>query len=283
MNRRGFALLAVLWLIVALGSAAAVILSMARIDIGAGRNRVTLRRSAWAREACLAILSARYTGPPVAPLDTVQLGHGTWCSASVWDPAGRVNINTADSATLRRLLRSDSMAAALMDWRDPDDSARAVGAEAAWYRAADRVVPRNGPLASTEELGLVRWFDDTVLATILPQITVNGSVLNVNSASAEVLEAISDLPPAATALLLDRRQNGRPIRNLDELMSQLAPRDQRIIASQYPELSRRLIFQSRTLQAEVTGGVAGYAPRSKCLITFVPLHERLAVVRRQCP
>ncbi len=216
-------------------------------------------------------------------MDTVQLGHGTWCHVSVWDPEGRVNINTADSASLRKLFGSDTMAAALMDWRDPDDSARAAGAELAWYRARGRVGPRNGPLASPDELGLVRGFDDTVLATILPKVTVDATVLNVNSASAGALEATSGLPPAATALLLHRRQRGRPIRNLDELMSQLAPRNQRTIATQYAELSRRLIFQSRIIQAEVTGGVSGYAIRSQCLITLVPLHERLAVVRRQCP
>ena len=81
-----------------------------------------------------------------------------------------------------------------------------MGAEAAWYQASGRVGPRNGPLASPDELGLVRGFDGTALTVLLPAVTLDANVLNVNSASRDVLEAASGLPPAATALLMGRRR-----------------------------------------------------------------------------
>ena len=41
----------------------------------------------------------------------------------------------------------------------PDDSPRPSGAEASWYRAMERRVPSDGPLASVEEVALVRGFE----------------------------------------------------------------------------------------------------------------------------
>ena len=60
MNRRGFALLAVLWTLTAvtvLGGAAMVV---ARLGAATTRNRILLTRAGWAREACVEILSSRY-------------------------------------------------------------------------------------------------------------------------------------------------------------------------------------------------------------------------------
>src|SRR5690242_19582959 len=56
MNRRGFALLAVLWVLTALTALVGTGLLVARFGADTTRNRVLLARAEWAREACGEIL-----------------------------------------------------------------------------------------------------------------------------------------------------------------------------------------------------------------------------------
>src|SRR5574341_402389 len=105
MNRRGFALLATLWLVTALSVLGGVGLAIARTGSQATRNRILLARAGWAREACVEIMLARYArDPAVRSVPTVDLGRGTWCRARVEDPGAKLNVNAADSAALDRLL-----------------------------------------------------------------------------------------------------------------------------------------------------------------------------------
>ena len=91
MNRRGFALLAVLWTLTAVTVLAGTAITAARLGSTTTRNRVLLARAAWAREACAEILQARYAqDPSVRRLDSMDLGRGTWCSGTLEDPFGHV-------------------------------------------------------------------------------------------------------------------------------------------------------------------------------------------------
>src|SRR5437667_7617694 len=97
MNRRGFALLAVLWVLTALTALTGVGTLVARLGSETTRNRMLLARAEWAREACGEILLARFSvDPTIRAVDPIDLGRGTWCRASLDDPAARLNLNTAD-------------------------------------------------------------------------------------------------------------------------------------------------------------------------------------------
>ena len=107
MNRRGFALLAVLWVLTALTALTGVGLLVARVGSETTRNRMLLARAEWAREACGEILSARFAvDPTIRGLAPIDLGRGTWCRASLQDPAAGLNLNTADRAALVQLFRA---------------------------------------------------------------------------------------------------------------------------------------------------------------------------------
>ncbi len=54
MNKRGFGLLAVLWVVTALTALTGAGLLVARLGSETTRNRVLLARAEWAREACVA-------------------------------------------------------------------------------------------------------------------------------------------------------------------------------------------------------------------------------------
>src|SRR2546425_6331101 len=83
MSRPGFALLTVLWVVLALGVLGTLALHGAAVGSLTSRNRILLARAEWGRRACEQILNARYAERgAVIRLDTVDLGRGTWCTAS---------------------------------------------------------------------------------------------------------------------------------------------------------------------------------------------------------
>ncbi|MEO8139365.1 MAG: hypothetical protein ABI742_06955, partial [Gemmatimonadota bacterium] len=105
MNRRGLALLAVLWLLVSLVGVAGVTMAALRAGERASLNRLALARGGWAAEACLAILRARYVAPGASQrpverlaLDSIDLGSPIWCRLTLESPGTRVHLNRASPA-----------------------------------------------------------------------------------------------------------------------------------------------------------------------------------------
>lgn len=111
-RKRGFALLAVLWIVVALGGVTARLAADARLGSVAMTDRMLLVRARWAAEACLSVALARLEarlGTQAAltvNADTLPLANGTYCSATALDPGTRL---LADSTTISMRLRLDSV------------------------------------------------------------------------------------------------------------------------------------------------------------------------------
>jgi type II secretory pathway component PulK len=92
------------------------------------------------------------------PLDEpFQAGEGFY-QVRVSDACGRIDINQADLTTLARITGDETAAAAIIDWRDPDDGLLTPeSAEASYYLTLPYPYqPRNGPFQTTGELLLVR-------------------------------------------------------------------------------------------------------------------------------
>lgn len=280
MNRRGVALLAVLWVITALASLAGVSMAVARIGARTSRNRLLLGRAGWAREACAEILLARYTTQAgVSALDTVDLGRGTWCRASVTDPAAALNVNLATPDALLQVLRRPALVDAVLDWRDEDDLVRPDGAEAEWYRERGRAPPRNGPLADMAELGLVRGFDDSVLSRVEPLLTTRGDGrINPALAAADV---IAGLPGVDAAAAFERPVGVNPPRTLDDWLARVPASSRPAMLAQYRALLAATTFVPASLAITVEGGVRGTRIVASATLTVVPVAARLAVIRRE--
>ena len=127
---------------------------------------------------------------------------------------GSSNVNPTVKDRVRRLFEilgiseKETLTAALIDWIDQDDrvyvdpeTGRATGAETSYYLQREKPVRcKNGPLESLDELLLVRGFSAELSQRIAPYITLYGNdKINVNSASAEVLMALSDDPEITRA------------------------------------------------------------------------------------
>jgi general secretion pathway protein K len=280
MNRRGVALLAVLWVVTALASLAGVSMAVVRIGARTSRNRLLLGRAGWAREACAEILLARYSAEAgVIALDTVDLGRGTWCRASMTDPAAALNVNLASPDALLQVLRRPALVDAVLDWRDEDDLVRPDGAEAAWYRERGRAPPRNGPLADVAELGLVRGFDDSVLSRVEPLLTTRGDGrINPAMAAADV---IAGLPGVDAAAAFERLVGVSPPRTLDDWLARVPASSRPAMLAQYRALLAATTFVPASLVVTIEGGVRGTRIVASATLTVVPVANRLAVIRRE--
>src|SRR5262245_58216575 len=112
MNRRGFALLVTMWALIAASVATAIAVRESRMAVRRAINRIESSRAGFSRDACLALLTAAFAeDSTVRNVDSTDVGRGTWCRATMWDPATRVNVNVADSALLARVFQSDMIVA----------------------------------------------------------------------------------------------------------------------------------------------------------------------------
>jgi len=266
-DRRGSALLLVLWLLVALGTVAAAGLAAARSGALATRNRVLLTRAAWARDACVAILQARHAaavgpeglGTPVRAVARVALGRGAWCDATLEDPAAKVHLQHTDSATLAHVLGSAAL----------------VGAVRAWQRA-------HGPLPDVAALTEVPGMDAATLARVTPLLTTRGAgPLNLNAAVPGVLAALDGLPAELASLVLRQRAAGTPVADLDALLVLASRPAQQQVLQDYSAWLARVRFAPTELVATVRGGVEGTALLATGTLTLLPAPGRLAVVRQE--
>ena len=291
MSRRGFALLAVLWTLTAVTVLTSAAISVARLGTATTRNRVLLARAGWARAACVEILLARWASPPdplsasrrggTTRLDSVDLGRGTWCSATLEDPSTKLNLNLADRPALVTVLQAvmhrsaavDSLADALLDWRDPDSVPRLLGDESSGNR--------NGPFADPRELRYVRGFTDSRVALFAPFITTRGTgVINVNAAPQAVLAALPGVTEETVRILIMHRSTS-PLRDADAVAGLLSPSARASLLASYPEFVRATVFAPPQLVGVVTGGVRGTPITARVTLTTVPVAGRLAVIRRE--
>jgi len=181
-QRKGFALLAVLWVVV-IGSVAAMASQLiARSAVLSAQNRMLQVAARWNAEACVAHARAEID-ESLASYSSADRGRDPWmlidsivassvsveahdCSMAVVPSGLRLDVNEATAEQLQALFVAlgnpdavaDSMADVLLDWRDSDDIVRPAGAEAAWY-ATNGIAIRNGPIANIAELQAARGFD----------------------------------------------------------------------------------------------------------------------------
>jgi type II secretory pathway component PulK len=283
VKEHGFVLLTVLWVIALLGSAMAAGLWVARDMIASSENRILLTRAEWARDACEEILHRHNpVGALQTALDTVDLGNGLWCEAESADPRARLSLNHATPAQLRTLIADDSLVAALLDWRDPDDEPHPGGAEVQWYREAERPLPRNGPFGAVQELALVRGWDEATVGRFEALLTVESDgMLNLNASPAVLLRLVPGLTTEAIGLILTRRADRRPIQTSDEFLSLLSSPSRTELMAHYQEFSRLTAWKAFWLEVTITGGVGRRRPVAQSNLRMLAAEGRLVVLRRE--
>ena len=223
--RRGFVLVAVLWVIVLLSAIGASFAKNAWTE-----SRIVRNHSYSAEAEALAdggiyrgvleLLHAsgdepwRTDGTPYS----IDESGGT-IIVSLQDENGKIDLNRGSEKVLTNLLRitglddngAQSLANRIFDFRDLDDDTRPSGAETQEYRAAGREDgPKNHNFEAVDELLRVPGITPDIYERIRPFVTIHSNHLafNPNSAPREVLlaqpNADSDLVDDA---LIERTQS----------------------------------------------------------------------------
>lgn len=302
-DRRGFALLSVLWIIVGVSALALAANLAAREGVAAARNRADLARAAWQAEDCLArtraaigdaLLAHRDEGPGGTvwarmdrEIGDSPLLRGTGCDVEMRAAGAALDVNAAGDETLRRLLvavgrspaQADSLAEALADWRDEDDTARPLGAEEVWYGAAQMRRPRNGPLADVRELRQVRgWAAVPGIDTLL---SAEPGRVSLSHAPPAVAASLPGLGAEAAARLAEMRLRGDRVTDLAAFVGTLSPGARDEALRRFPELAGAAVLEPEAWIVTARGAVGAPPAVSVVEVRLVRGSDRAAVVRRR--
>ena len=300
-GRDGFALLAVLWVLVAISALALMAQLAARESVAAARNREELARAAWSAEGCseraraavsAVLRAARMEGPsgeswnriPAAVAES-PLMEG--CEITVRAAGAAIDANTADAETLQRLFQAmgmspesaDSLRDALLDWRDADHDPRPFGAEAPAYLRDGRSPPRDGPFAHPAELRRVRGFDR--LPGVDSLLGVEAERIPLGQAPLPVLAALPGFTPQAVARVAELRLRGEAVPEAMVLGGSLAEGPRAELMRRAPELA---VLTTNVPEAWVVTSRArvGTPPVTAALeVRLVRAGNRAALVRRR--
>lgn len=251
--RRGFALVAALWILVMLSVFALELSTGARsrrlaaanvgeraaaiaaADAGVEQTLARLdrlRRRPFTRSgATNAMIMDPWSAAPAIAAGDATVGEFR-CRVSVRDPGGQLDLNRATEDQLHRLFaalridaaQADRAVAGIMDWRDPDDLPRLHGAERdAYLRIGSAVLPANGPFTGLGELPQVIGVTQPIFERVRPYLTVVGSgVVNVNVAERPVLLALPGFGEEAAAAVLAMRSRRERVENIELLANALS-------------------------------------------------------------
>jgi len=307
-ERPGFALLAVLWIIIGLSALAFGLNLAGRAAIGTAGTRLALARARWRAEGCLEItrsliaqvLSGRANWL-IAPATWTNLDQAvttapayvqSGCAVALRPTGVALDVNAADADALRTLFRaaglppltSDSLSDAILDWRDTNVVPRPLGAERAWYRGMHRFPPRNGPIADMRELRRVRGFAEALarapaLDTLL--MSEPGRIVMAR-APLPMLATIPGFTDEALARILELQSRGIVPTDLLSLAGQLSPGGRSALNAQSMSLMSRVTSEPDAwiVTARATSGVS--PPVTAWIeVRLVHAGPRAAIVRRR--
>lgn len=233
-KNRGIALVVVLWILVLLTLVVGVYAVLARTETMQARFLIDTTVARYAAEAGVHRAAFELRNPDmetrwVADGRSYEIEFGNAVlDIRVWDESGRVDLNRAEEDLLTELFISRGveemeamhLAAAIADWRDPDDLARPLGAEIDDYLAAGFPYgPANEPFSTVDELQQVIGMNWELYREVERLFTVHGASAQINPAfaPAEVLALLPDMTLELAEAFVEERQSHHP-GDLDALM-----------------------------------------------------------------
>ncbi len=310
-DRRGFALIAAIWLIVAFVAIGLEISLHARARRLSAANVLEEERGLAAAEAGLEHLRSRLaqldggsSAPQHVPTpatdpwryaiqvlpDTVRLGEERY-HVTIRDAGASLNLNRADEEQLRRLLialridagRATDIAESILDWRDADELHHLHGAEKDDYvRTGAIALPPDAPFSRVDELRYVQGMTPGVLATIRSFVTVVGTgQINLNAAPRPVLLSLPGIGEEAAAVIERMRTSSTPLTSLQELSAQLSNESRERLVAEMPDLLRLAVFGTSELEVRSEGWSDGSPDHRSIDALIVRAARRGIVVWRQ--
>lgn len=241
-QERGFALMAVVWIMALLSVIALSFAAMAKIETCSTMGFKESMEQRFLAEAGMqrAIAELMHerslkTRNPAGATETIktdptaytrELGTGSY-TFRVTDESGKIDINTLTDKTaivLNNLLRNfgsseeeaNTIVDSILDWKDADDAHRLYGAEDSYYTSLPTPYrTKNAAFETLEELILVKGMTRDVLygnekrKGIIHFITVHSgaATINMNAAPKEVLMAIPRMTEGLAEIIFARHRS----------------------------------------------------------------------------
>ena len=187
-SQSGIALVLVLWVIALLSVMAVAAVSTSRTEINLVHNRLDEARMRALAESAVGMFILRRSleqrearwYPDAAPIEWQFAGEPL--TIRIYNESSRINLNKASERILMDLVTAadmegvepEAVVAAILDWRDPDQTARLTGAENSDY--SGNGLPygaKDGPFDSVSELGLVLGLPRELSRQLEPHLTVH--------------------------------------------------------------------------------------------------------------
>jgi type II secretory pathway component PulK len=268
-TRQGFVLLAVLWVMVGVSALGIALALSARNAIRGAENRRASEISAWKAEGCAeqarvviaAALGKESDGRSVGVVSMRDPARTGWraldevvadspllrssgCTVSLGAAGSAIDVNAASEELLHDFFaglvsssdRADSLTDAILDWQDPDDIPRPLGAEREWYKREGRTPPSNGPLSNARELQYIRGFD--AIGGLDSLLDVEPGRIDLAHAPLPVLAALPGFTSEAVGRLAEERLRGIPTTDVLALSARLSPAARATLVSRYADLAR---------------------------------------------
>jgi general secretion pathway protein K len=245
LDRRGVAMMAALWLVVAIAVVALQlslvakerrVLGLAAADRGIGRGAAlgalaltqarldAALRNAPTGAGAVALANSRSADPWLG-IDSIYSGtvyvDSTRVDVYALDLGTQLNLNQLSeqqlrdffSFTLGNFSLADQLSQAIADWRDLDDDKRPSGEERDGYvKKGLLAIPPNGPFRHIEELLMVEGMTPDIYRVVAPYLTTYGNgTVNLNTAPVPVLRAMPGMSDAVLNNILSARSNGQRI------------------------------------------------------------------------
>lgn len=237
-------------------------------------------------------------------MENIELGPGVIRKIAIVDLERKMNINLADARILQQAMNlvgvdpgdASAVIGSIQDWIDPDNATHVGGAESSYYEASNPpYVAKNGPIDDMSELLLIRgvtpeifWgpsSTNSLQAAFQARARPFGPVglapptvglvdlftpfssgkININTASAEVLQLIPGIDSQAAQAIVSARAGASGI--LDPNVGPFVSLDPNYLWARVPGMSLEAARQlqaycdirSRTFQVTVTAEVGGYS------------------------
>lgn len=200
---RGIALVAVLWVVSLLAVIAASFATTVRSETVVARNQIQNAEARALADAgfyrTVMALALDRESMSLSGLPEAWSFSGGKVTTSVQAESGKVDLNAANATLLAGLFAAagaidpSALAAAVVDFRDPDSDPQPRGAEDPDYRAAGLMFEaKDRPFERKDELLQVLGMTRAVYDAVAPAVTVYSRSKSIDPeiASAEVLEAL---------------------------------------------------------------------------------------------
>ncbi len=302
--RRGVALIAALWLVVAIAVVALQFSLAAKERRVIGINAADRGVAEGAALGALAALQAQLdyllramptnnaalastrSGDPWLGADSIYSGVTYVDSMPVHvellDLGRRLNLNDMTQTELTTFFgymlndyaTADHLAVAVANWMNPNTDANQA---ADYLKQGLLALPADGPFRLVDELQFVEGMTPAIYANVAPYFTVYGTgLVNVNTAPVPVLRAIPGMTDQIISNILNQRSRGLRISSIAQVVPGYTPARGRganaglaaITGAQQQELGNALTVNTREILATITARASPDAEPVRVMALF---------------